>query len=33
MAAKTAVAKEEQTDWQQALKEWKEWEDNGNGSL
>ena len=27
------IAKDEQTDWQQALKEWKEWEDNGNGNL
>ncbi len=30
MEAKAAEAKDEQTDWQQALKEWQEWEDNGN---
>ncbi|MBO6059719.1 MAG: hypothetical protein J6P67_06225 [Bacteroidaceae bacterium] len=33
MAAKAAEAKDEQTDWQQALKEWKEWEENGNVNL
>jgi hypothetical protein len=30
MEAKAAEAKGEQTDWQQAMKEWQEWEDNGN---
>ena len=33
MEAKAAEAKDEQTDWQQAMKEWQEWEDNGNGNL
>ena len=33
MEAKAAENKDEQTDWQQALKEWNEWEKNGNGNV
>lgn len=29
---KEAVASGEQTDWQQAMKEWKDWEENNGGN-